>query len=231
MLLVASALIYGVLWPAVERARNDARRSHSAGQLSQLRVALHNYADTHGTYPPAYLADEDGRPMHSWRVLILPFISEEALWEQYDFDLPWNDPHNLKVARKMPSSFRSPFSPDDHDQGLTPYLAITGPDTVLGETEGRSPASLGDEAAHKLAVVQYEGQPVFWTEPTDITPQRILAEYSQIMDNSSQGINVMVLDHTIIFVQADTPREDLEAGFYVGDGRKFMPEGGRIGHP
>ena len=64
----------------VMRAREPARRANCSGHLSQLALALHNYVSVHGVLPPAHIDDENGRPMHSWRVLILPFIEEQALY-------------------------------------------------------------------------------------------------------------------------------------------------------
>ncbi len=61
-------------------AREAARRASCSGQLSQLALALHNYCDVYGVLPPAHVDDEHGRPMHSWRVLILPFINEDTLY-------------------------------------------------------------------------------------------------------------------------------------------------------
>lgn len=228
MLLIAAGLGYGVLWPAVQAARDAARTACSQCHLKQMVLALHNYHDNEGAFPPVYLADEEGRPMHSWRVLILPYIEQCVLYDRYDFNRPWNDPHNLQLAGEMPSTFRSGFSEEEWAQGLTPYLAITGPDTALRESTGRTLSELGGEVKHKLAVLEYYSQPVLWTELVDITPQRILAEYSQIMDNRQKGINVMVMDGPITFVPADAPPEDLEAGFYVGDGRKFVQGKGRV---
>ncbi|MEX0793644.1 MAG: DUF1559 domain-containing protein [Pirellulaceae bacterium] len=227
ILLVVAGLFYWVFWPAYHDALRAARRMHSQSRFDQMRLALFNYHDVHGTFPPAYIPDENEKPMHSWRVLILPFVSEEALWEQYDFDLPWNDPHNLEVSQNMPGIYSSPFSPEEAERGLTPYLAITGPETVLGESEGRTIAELGSDANHKFVMIQYYSQPVLWTEPVDITPDQILAEYFQIMDNLIDGISVMVIRGDNLFVPADTPPEDLEAGFYVGDGRKLVQGDGR----
>src|SRR5271163_108233 len=71
--LVIGGLV-GVLGRAVQQAREAARASQCFC-IKQIAVALHNYHDTYGSFPPAYVADETGKPMHSWRVLILPFLS------------------------------------------------------------------------------------------------------------------------------------------------------------
>lgn len=208
---------------AIRKAQDDARRLSSAGHLKGIVLALHNYHDTYGSFPPAYIPDENGKPMHSWRVLILPFLEHQDLWDQYDFSRPWDDPQNLKVAQTMPSIYRSPFSPEGADQCLTPYVAISGPDTVLGQTEGRTFSMIGGDVHLKVAGLSNYAQPVFWTEPTDISPDEILAQYSRMMNHRPYGINVMVIGGSIHFVPDDTPPTDLEDGFHLHDGRRFTP--------
>ena len=67
---------------AFRDAREAARRSQCKGNLKQIGLALLNYHDTFGCFPPAYIADADGKPMHSWRVLILPYIDNAQLYNQ-----------------------------------------------------------------------------------------------------------------------------------------------------
>src|SRR5690349_21111160 len=80
---------------AVRTARLAAQRSSCNCNLKQIGLALHNYHDTYGSFPPAYVADAEGRPMHSWRVLILPFIDCNDLYKEYNFSEPWSSPDNL----------------------------------------------------------------------------------------------------------------------------------------
>jgi uncharacterized protein DUF1559 len=68
-------------------------------------VAVATYHDTYGTLPPAYIADAEGKPLHSWRVLLLPFLEQRELYEQYDFDEPWDGPNNRKLLAQRPSVF------------------------------------------------------------------------------------------------------------------------------
>lgn len=57
-------------------------RMSCGNNLRQIVVALHNYHDVYGSFPPAYIADKSGRPMHSWRVLVLPFMEQTLLYNQ-----------------------------------------------------------------------------------------------------------------------------------------------------
>jgi hypothetical protein len=62
----------------VESAREAANRSDCSSRLFSIRMALRNYHDTYGSFPPAYVPDANGKPMHSWRALILPFLLDRA---------------------------------------------------------------------------------------------------------------------------------------------------------
>ena len=58
--------------------------------LKQIGLAFHNYADAYRSFPPAVIYGPDGKPWHSWRVLLLPFLEQQPLYEQYDFSQPWD---------------------------------------------------------------------------------------------------------------------------------------------
>ena len=109
----------------LERARAAARRTASMNNLKQLALAFHNYHDAYNAFPPAAVIGPNGKPWHSWRVLVLPFIEELDLYKQYDFSQPWDSPKNLAVAEKMPAIFRDPAREGPPDT-LTDYAAITG---------------------------------------------------------------------------------------------------------
>jgi hypothetical protein len=106
-------LICGValLLPAVQAAREAARRSQCCNNLKQIGLALHNYHMVFKTLPFAVVTNEDGKPMQSWRVAILPFIEQPALVKQYDPREPWDSPKNRAISPMMPSVFRCPSDP------------------------------------------------------------------------------------------------------------------------
>src|SRR5438067_8347058 len=87
---------------AAQEARRLARSSACAEHLSQIALGLHSYHEIYGRFPPAYLADARGRPEHSWRVLILPYIEQKAVYNRYNFQEPWDGPHNRELAPLMP---------------------------------------------------------------------------------------------------------------------------------
>ena len=95
-----------IITPAVQ-SRRASPQLVCRMQLLRIVLALNEYAVTNnGHFPPAYVADETGRPMHSWRVLILPYLDSGAQFVQYRLDEPWDSPHNLKIAQHIPQEFQ-----------------------------------------------------------------------------------------------------------------------------
>jgi prepilin-type N-terminal cleavage/methylation domain-containing protein len=146
-LLVVIAIIgvlVGLLLPAVQQAREAARRISCGNNVKQLGLALHNYHDKGDVFPPAAIrryfrtssANEWSTNMLSWMALILPYMEESAIYDQLDFDiepgLSGSDATNYnRVARKLPiDGFRCPSDPRRHSRDTnyepTNYAACLG---------------------------------------------------------------------------------------------------------
>jgi hypothetical protein len=67
-----------------------------------------NYHDAHGRLPPAVVYGKDGKPLYSWRVLLLPYLDEQELYQQFQLDEPWDSPHNLQLLPRMPGFYAPP---------------------------------------------------------------------------------------------------------------------------
>jgi hypothetical protein len=77
-LAAAMPLAIGSMVPATFAAREAARKSHSMNNMKQIGLAILNYEEANGKLPPAYTVDKNGKPLLSWRVLILPYLEESA---------------------------------------------------------------------------------------------------------------------------------------------------------
>lgn len=169
--LTTAAILLGLavalLLPLFQAAWAARRQHECTANLKQIGLALHNYYEQWECFPPAYLADENGRPMHSWRVLILPYLGEQALYREYRFDEPWNSPHNLGVARQMPSVFRCP---EDWQAGPvdTSYAMLVGPGAFCEGPTSTTFDDITDGPDHTLAVVEVSGFGIRWTQPRDL---------------------------------------------------------------
>lgn len=107
----------------------------SSNNLKQILIAMHIYHETYNHFPPAVVYGPDGKPWHSWRVLILPFIEQSNLYRQYRFDEPWNGPNNRKLLDRIPEPYRDPIYGAQQDNFYTNYVVISGKGTAF-PTEG-----------------------------------------------------------------------------------------------
>ena len=147
--------------------------------MKQIGLALHNYHDVYKTFPPAYIVDEQGKPKHSWRVLILPFMNEQALYDQYDFDEPWNGPQNSQLLGKIPRLFQCPAHAR-HGETASPCthcVAVVGPTTAWPGPVGRKLSDFSESDTTAL-VVEANDLGVAWLEPRDLSLDEAVARFT-----------------------------------------------------
>jgi uncharacterized protein (TIGR03067 family) len=145
-----------------------AARKKSADSVLKLVLALHQYHDDHGDMPPATLCGKDGRVLLSWRVLILPYLEEQKLYEEFHLGEPWDSPHNKKLLGRMPEVF-APLDGEARKEHRTFYQVFVGPDTPFKEKNRgpRVPASFPDGTSKTFLLVE-AGEAVPWTAPRDL---------------------------------------------------------------
>ena len=103
-------LLVALLMPATRAVPEAGRRMQCNNHLKQIALGLQNYADTFGCLPPSYTVDASGKPLHSWRTLILPFVEQKPLYDQIDLSKRWDDPAN-EAARNAKSSASAARAP------------------------------------------------------------------------------------------------------------------------
>ena len=139
----------------------------SVNHLKQIGLSIHNYAQANRTFPPAYTTDANGKPLLSWRVLILPYLGENELYQQFHLNEPWDSPHNKKLIARMPAFFKSPGS-KVANQGKTNYLTVRGDDTIFPGEEKITFAQVTDGLASTIMTVEAsDAKAVVWTKPDD----------------------------------------------------------------
>ncbi|HUG92760.1 MAG TPA: DUF1559 domain-containing protein, partial [Planctomycetaceae bacterium] len=172
--LYAAALL--LFLPVTTSSPPTSRRTVCKNNLHQIGVALYSYHDRYGSFPPAYLADENGRQMHSWRVLLLPYLDEEARYEKYRFDEPWGGPNNRRLAVQTPSAYCCPSDNRlrNRDEALTSYLAVTDPGAAFNGDRAAALDDIRDGPAKTLLVVESPGPPMHWMQPDDLAPDELV---------------------------------------------------------
>jgi prepilin-type processing-associated H-X9-DG protein len=153
-----------MMLPAVSKVRDAASRTKSQNHLKQIGLAWHNFHDAMGFFPQD-VVDQNGKPLLSWRVSIMPYIEEEALYRQFKLDEPWNSEHNLKLLARMPKIYESSNLPPV--PGMTYYKAFSGPGAVLESGRRISiPRDIPDGTSRTIMVIE-AGPAVPWTKPED----------------------------------------------------------------
>lgn len=163
---IGLAVLVCVLWRAVDFAHQAGLHSACSCPLGSLHLAMQNYHAVHGHFPPAYLTDTDGTPIHSWRVLVLPYVEEQQLYDAYSFDEPWNGPNNIRLAHKMPKLYRCPSEPES--DSMTNYVVIVGKDTAFPFDQPTSSEDFRDGRANTILVAEVADSDILWTEPRDL---------------------------------------------------------------
>jgi beta-lactamase regulating signal transducer with metallopeptidase domain len=195
-----AAIVKNILVPANQAARAAARRAQSANNLKQLMLAMHNYADANGHFPPAVVLGPDGKTPHSWRVALLPYLEQAPLYNEYMMDEPWDSPANRKVLEACPKLFT--FPGDEAGNTSSAYYALTGPETVMPvDGKGVGFAQILDGTSNTIALVEAK-RDIPWTKPEDIPfdPAQPLPRLGGFQPESA-GFTVGFADGSVRFIK------------------------------
>lgn len=187
-------------------ARESAQRKTCLNNLRNIGVALLNYHTQWETFPPAHTVDAEGRPLHSWRVLILPLLDNQALYEKIDLTKAWDDPVNAEFRQQMPSVYRCPSDtgPEHH----TSYIAVVGNDFVFNGEQARRLEEITDAPEQTLLIVEASGAESFeWMAPRDSDEQLFLSAAAAASKFHSQGRNVIYCDRHVAVLKPMPPTQ------------------------
>jgi hypothetical protein len=203
-------VLVSLLMPATRDARGAARRTQCKNNLKQIALALYNYHDAYGAFPPAYTVDSNGRPLHSWRTLILPhikradqftieYVDQTAIYNSIDLSKPWNDPANAEAFKAVPNVYRCPSA--DLPPGFTSYLGVAGTDCCFSATAPRQFSEITDDLSTTLMVVEVaEENAVPWMAPQDADTQIVLSFTKGGKLAHTGGTQVALADGSVRFL-------------------------------
>lgn len=155
----------------------------------------------YGEYPPAATMGADGQAAHSWRILLLPFMGEQKLFERYSFDEPWDGPNNRKLADEMPRVFSFAGSHIEGESESTNFVAITGPETVWPPSGTTTYFDVKDSHSRTIQFAEYNGPPIHWMSPVDLP----FATMSFKVGDPS-GVDSQYLDPAVAMVDGSVQR-------------------------
>jgi hypothetical protein len=189
-----------------------AQRAKSINNLKQIGLAMHNHLDTHRHFPVVDGAGTDGKPRLSWRVHLLPFLEEQALFQQFRLDEPWNSEHNKQLIDKMPAVYRTPGS-TLNAKNMTNYVAIKGDNAMFPAGKKIGPADILDGFSNTAMVLEVsDEQAVLWTKPDDFEPDKD-APLKGVIGLRDGKFLVLFADGSVRTLPATTSKEAVQAMF------------------
>ena len=218
-LLGCMGVLIALLLPAVQQAREAARRTQCKNNLKQIALALHNYHDTYGSFPPAVTYSADGQPMHSWRVLLLPFLDEAPLYSRYKLDEPWNSPNNSAVGMSLPAVYACPSHPPGMQPSHTHYVALDGPQSVMNSKQPARIRDIVDGTSNTMMVVEAMDSQIQWTEPKDFDISQFGGSAPDGMSSfHAGGFHATFADGSVRFVSEYLGSQQLQAMSTINGG-------------
>ncbi len=221
--LLVIGILVSMLSPLNRGVRPAARRTDCMNKIRQLVLALHNYEAKNGHFPPAYIADEDGNPMHSWRVLILPYLEQQDLFERYSMEEPWDGPNNRLLANELDAIFRCPshYSPKN-ETNYTSYCLVTGEGTLFDADRTRESSDFRDGSSNTAILVEVNHGDIQWMEPRDLTIEEALNVFERASTDNHvshhSGIqNVALADGSVHSLPVTSTRDELLKLFLIAD--------------
>ncbi|MEZ6106551.1 MAG: DUF1559 domain-containing protein [Pirellulaceae bacterium] len=209
--------------PAMIASRAAAGRAASVNNLKQIAIAWHNFHDVYNGFPARASLSPNGKELLSWRVHILPFIEQQALYEQFHLDEPWDSEHNRQLIEMMPAVYARPGT--DPSEGLTSYLAnaIENGVCVEARRRGGPPTGIGfgqilDGSSNTAMMVEVnDDSRVTWTQPGDFESLE-MDPMSRLLGNWSHGWLMGMADGSVHVCREDLTEDELELLFDRQDG-------------
>ena len=204
-----SDLIQKLLAPSQKRA--DQRSKMNA--MKMVGLAIHNYYASENHLPPKYFATEDGTPLLSWRVALLPYIEQLAMYRAFNLDKSWNDEANQTQAKTL-----IPLYCDDPSRGAKTTLRAPVLEGSLwyGDGPPKDFRDVIDGTSNTIAVIDApEAAAIEWANPQ---PWIISADDPAAdVFGDRDRVTVLMLDGSVrVFTREELDNDKLKAMLTIG---------------
>jgi hypothetical protein len=210
-----------------------------------LTLATVNYVDTNnGRLPPAVVYGPDGKPLYSWRVLLLPYLGEDNLFRRFHLDEPWDSPNNKPLLALMPKVYLDPGDKGQQQLGMTHYQVFDGPGAAfdsssrplmpftaagvnapglqMSASQLRYPVGFTDGTPNTFLIVETP-DPVPWTSPQNL-PFGPGVPLPKLARPSRGGFNAAYADGTVRQVPSSISELTLRALITPNGGEVLGPD-------
>lgn len=208
VMLAIIGVMVALLLPAQRGSRPATRRMQCKNNLKQIGLALYNYHDAFGSFPPPYTVDADGHRLHSWRTLILPYAEQKPLYDTIDLSKPWDDPENSEAFEKSLEVYRCPSGMDLKDN-FTTYLALVREDAAFHPDRSRALSEFADPSRTAIVVDVPVAESVHWMSPQDTDPAILNNLSKETFTSHTDGTHILMADGSVVWVNEETPSEEL----------------------
>ena len=211
-------------YPAIDGAREAILRTDCQDNIRKLTIAIHEYESKHGQIPPPYSIAADGTPLHSWRVLLLPFLGEQSLYDEIDLDKPWDDPVNIQFHSRMPDVFCCAAIKYHSKWGSTgnstAYLVIVDDRTPwhTNNPPSLTQISNADGALTTIAIVESENHRIPWMSTSDPDLETFLGNLDFSRPHNGL-LNCSLFDSSTSILSDNLELEQLSEVLTMDDGR------------
>jgi hypothetical protein len=158
----------------LSNVKEVARCAGCSNKMQQIAHALKQYEQANGAYPPAYIADTSGKPIHSWRMLVSPCLGYDGALKNYDLAEPWNGPKNSILTSAPLTGFAC--TSERSSPTLTNYVAVVGKNAAWLGDKPRKLADFGSKAADTILVIEVVNSDIKWAEPRDLSLDNLTAK-------------------------------------------------------
>ncbi|QDT40779.1 hypothetical protein Pan241w_08380 [Gimesia alba] len=205
------SLTIALLLPAVQSAREQARKSSWKNNLKSIGLALHNYHDDHRCFPPGGIIREDDTAMHGWMMMIMPYLDANPLSVMIDYDQPWDHPVNVPVFKRSIHYYMML----DVDLGLTSeghsLTQVLGNPNLMHRNSQVGLKELNGEAAHNWLAGEIAGNYQPWGYPFNWRPlgTKLCDGPESFGHPAWDGGHLLLVDGRVSFFSDDTSPEIL----------------------
>jgi hypothetical protein len=233
-LITPVAIIIVMAIVGIKMVRETALQANCSANMCILSRAMMNYYAVQGCFPPAYTVDPEGRPLMSWRVLLLPYLEQQQIYNQLHLDEPWNSRHNRPILEgaRLEYLFSCPLDnigKEGVNQKSTSYVMIVGPRTISDGPHSVREEDIVDGSLYTIMLIEIADSGIFWAEPRDLKADDINfrindPEHSGISSHHEKHVNVAYCDGSIFRLRDSTDPKLVKALSTIAggeDGKSF----------